>query len=250
MKATGANMKICGRFNTSVLCLYPMDTLAKTIDFFRIPNPYRELVDIMVGSVAILFFELFSRINVIDTVKSLEIGRLESDLAIVFIAYILGKFLFIFSTMASDLFFAVASSLRKKNFKDFRNSGKKYFEALVYNNRPNVSPEDMEREISVSEIAGLLQTYSGLGVEMERLVSYNRLVGSFSALAFLIGIFPPEYLNIRGSHYFLILSMVLFYLDIDSERQVAAKNYMVYKAAVKEQLHKMRAQRTASHGSD
>lgn len=208
--------------------------------FLKAPNLMRDVVLLVSGLGSLLFFQFVIGINIVSRLTSLSLGRVETDLLILVVAYLFARLL----TMFNDIIFAVIvlfswiiqhvilnpvpietqwrlllSNLRYPHVLKWCKS------LLGFQDLSIVSPEDMKNEITAIEMADAVEKSPSIGVEVERNL-YHLIV---SRVAFSTTVLAGLFFN----PYYFLLSAMFLYQIIDSIRVHKHSDYLIYKAIVK-----------------
>jgi hypothetical protein len=211
-----------------------MSTVSEALDFFHVPAPFRDLIDIVSGLALIIFFQVFTKIDVLGTVRGLNLDRIEADLLFLLIGYVSGKLLFILSHVMVDLFFTIIFALSIRSFDELKDRVFSYFSNRLFGTEKRpwfyiVGPPEPTAE----EMLITIKDFPSVAVEIERIDAHDRMLGEFAALSLVIAILPAQYIHFHGSHWFLIAALIFFWLSLATYRESEEKISLAYEAIKK-----------------
>ncbi len=188
----------------------------------------------------IFLIEIQYHIGFFTRLKSYNLGRIENDLLIIVASFIAGRLLILISDTIDEIeslllrlfrFLVLEPSPLKARFKTFfqniklnwKNNIKEYF--FYQERQKHVSYNDVKNDISAIDMADAVKNNPSLGSDTERSVYqliFTRLLLSISLLASIF--ISPSY---------LFVFFILLYLLSLIKRELAEKQYLIYKGVVK-----------------
>lgn len=216
-----------------------MENIIKSLDFFKVTNPFRDVLVSIGGLCAFLFIQLFIGIDIFSKLKSTNLGRIEIDIIILAISFASGKLLFILGEViikivlkTIDIFNYIfledlSLKIRLKHLKKtWGLSWKiKIKELLGLKNIKSLTYRDVENDISIIDIEKISKEYPALNDRNERTVYISIFLKSILPIA-LIGI-------IYISKYYLIIFLFLLIMSLSYNNDSKDHDYRLFRALVK-----------------
>lgn len=218
-----------------------MDNVTKLLGFLQAPNLFRDVVIALSGVGSGLFFQFVLHVNILSKFEALNIGRIETDFAMLVGAYIFARLLrilteIIFLVLSPFFWFTKSIILNPQPIKEQWNTLKQNLQTPTYINNirtffdldgfPNVSAAEMEGHISAMEMADAITRYPSLGADIERTIYYLIV----AEIAFATSLIAAIFFN----HYYFIPSILLLYSLYSAIKINKNSEYEIYRAVVKD----------------
>lgn len=209
-----------------------MENITKTLDFFKVANPFRDVIIIIGGLCALLFTQFFLGIEIFSEIKKVNLGRVESDLIIITLSFVFGKLLFICGELIVNIaktiinllsyVFLEKISLKVRLINFFKlwstNWKEKIKELMGLKVQKSIFYEDVKNEISIVDIARISKEYPLISENQERTIYLILFLKLILPIALMGIIFISNYFIIFFI-FFLFMSLhFMNILDNDDDR--------------------------------
>lgn len=220
-----------------------MEAFSKIFESLKQPNPFRDILTLVGGLIALLFFQIGLNINLLDPIEALGFGRIEADVIILVTSFVFGKILLSISDLLCGLFdmifvflaFFLKPGSLVENIKlqatQFMSGWKiKTKELLLGKEYGGVSGVDVRNQITELEMAKAYEDYPIVSNNIERKAYHMFFARMALAVTFVA--------TMLISKYYFILFFLFLLQKISICRDIKYQEYLVYCGIVKKQAEK------------